>query len=78
MGDHGRGEWLLRRGGITCCRARTRCDSTLCLTHVCPAAVAQAERAYYKLRLERTNAKHVGMRAKRLAETEAEEKAKTK
>ncbi len=38
----------------------------------------QAERAYYKLRLERTNAKHVGMRAKRLAETEAEEKAKTK
>ena len=38
----------------------------------------QAERAYYKLRLERTNAKHVGMRAKRLAETEAEDKAKTK
>ena len=38
----------------------------------------QAERAYYKLRLERTNAKHVGMRAKRMAEAEAEDKAKTK
>jgi large subunit ribosomal protein L13e len=38
----------------------------------------QAERAFYKLRLERTNAKYVGVRAKRLAEADAEEKAKTK
>ena len=57
---------------------RTRSVPNLHLFHICAYTCAQAERAYYKLRLERTNAKHVGMRAKRLAETEAEEKAKTK
>ena len=35
---------------------------------------AQEAKAYYKLRLERTNAKMVGLRAKRAAEAEAEEK----
>lgn len=38
----------------------------------------QAEKAYYKLRLERTNAKMVGVRAKRAAEAAAEEKDKAK
>ena len=38
----------------------------------------QAARAYYKLRLERTNQKLVGMRAKRAAEAAAEEKDKAK
>ena len=57
----------------------THMTYSLALSHThLPALPKQAERAYYKLRLERTNAKHVGMRAKRLAETEAEEKAKTK
>jgi len=35
-------------------------------------------KAYYNLRLERTNAKHVGVRAKRAAEAAAEEKDKAK
>ena len=38
----------------------------------------QAFRAYYKLRLERTNKKHLGKRAKRAAEAAAEEKDKAK
>lgn len=42
---------------------------------VCPL---QAFRAYYKLRLERTNKKHLGKRAKRAAEAAAEEKDKAK
>ena len=36
------------------------------------------ERAYYKLRLARTNAKLVGARAKKAAEAAAEEAAKAK
>jgi hypothetical protein len=40
--------------------------------------VTQAEKAYYQLRLERTNAKLVGVRAKRAAEAAAEEKDKAK
>lgn len=40
--------------------------------------MVQETRAYYKLRLERTNARHVGLRAKRVAEAAAEEKAKAK
>ena len=43
-----------------------------------PLAAAQAFRAYYKLRLERTNKKHLGKRAKRAAEAAAEEKDKAK
>ncbi len=39
---------------------------------------AQEEKAYYQLRLERTNAKLVGVRAKRAAEAAAEEKDKSK
>jgi large subunit ribosomal protein L13e len=42
------------------------------------SADMKAARAYYKLRLERTNAKLVGMRAKRAAEAAAEEKDKAK
>ncbi|EIE21940.1 ribosomal protein L13e [Coccomyxa subellipsoidea C-169] len=38
----------------------------------------KAEKAYYKLRLERTNAKLVGVRAKRAAEAAAEEKDRAK
>ena len=38
----------------------------------------EGPRAYYKLRLERTNAKLVGVRAKRAAEAAAEEAAKAK
>ena len=38
----------------------------------------QEGRAYYKLRLERSNARHVGLRAKRVKEAAAEEKAKAK
>ncbi len=38
----------------------------------------QEEKAFYKLRLERTNAKLVGVRAKRAAEAAAEEKDKVK
>lgn len=38
----------------------------------------QEEKAYYKLRLERVNKKLVGVRAKRAAEAEAEEKDKAK
>ena len=38
----------------------------------------QAFRAYYKLRLERTNKKNLGKRAKRAAEAAAEEKDKAK
>ncbi len=38
----------------------------------------QNMRAYYKLRLERTNAKLVGKRAKRAAEAAADEKEKAK
>ena len=37
-----------------------------------------AERAYYRLRLERTNAKHLGKRVKRAADAEAAEKDKAK
>ena len=40
--------------------------------------IAQENKAYYNLRLERTNAKHVGVRAKRAAEAAAEEKDKAK
>ena len=40
--------------------------------------VQEGERAYYKLRLERTNAKLVGARAKKAAEAAAEEAAKAK
>jgi large subunit ribosomal protein L13e len=40
--------------------------------------IHQEEKAYYKLRLERTNAKLVGVRAKRAAEAAAEEKDKVK
>lgn len=42
------------------------------------AMLLQAFRAYYKLRLERTNKKHLGKRAKRAAEAAAEEKDKAK
>jgi hypothetical protein len=38
----------------------------------------QGERAYYRLRLERTNKKHLGKRTKRAAEAEAAEKDKAK
>ena len=38
----------------------------------------EGQRAYYKLRLERTNAKLIGVRAKRAAEAAAEEAAKAK
>ena len=38
----------------------------------------EGDGAYYKLRLERTNAKLVGVRAKRAAEAAAEEAAKAK
>lgn len=38
----------------------------------------QGERAYYRLRLERTNKKHLGRRTKRAAEAEAAEKDKAK
>ena len=38
----------------------------------------QEEKAYYRLRLERTNKKLVGVRAKRAAEAAAEEKDKAK
>lgn len=38
----------------------------------------EGDRAYYKLRLERTNAKLVGVRSKRAAEAAAEEAAKAK
>jgi large subunit ribosomal protein L13e len=38
----------------------------------------KAERAYYRLRLERTNAKHLGKRTKRAADAEAAEKDKAK
>ena len=40
--------------------------------------VQEGDRAYYKLRLERTNAKLVGVRSKRAAEAAAEEAAKAK
>ncbi|KAK9822367.1 hypothetical protein WJX81_002518 [Elliptochloris bilobata] len=57
------------------------------IAHAAPAAELetakiteemQAFRAYYKLRLERTNKKHLGKRAKRAAEAAAEEKDKAK
>jgi large subunit ribosomal protein L13e len=38
----------------------------------------QGERSYYRLRLERTNKKHLGKRTKRAAEAEAAEKDKAK
>ena len=38
----------------------------------------QENKAYYNLRLERANAKHVGVRAKRAAEAAAEDKDKAK
>ncbi len=38
----------------------------------------QAERAYYRLRLERVNKRHLGKRTKRAAEAEAVEKDKAK
>lgn len=40
--------------------------------------VSQGERAYYRLRLERTNKKLLGRRTKRAAEAEAAEKDKAK
>jgi hypothetical protein len=40
--------------------------------------VQTGDRAYYKLRLARTNAKLVGARAKKAAEAAAEEAAKAK
>ena len=40
--------------------------------------VLQSQRAYYKLRLERTNKRLVGVRAKRAAEAAADEKEKAK
>ena len=40
--------------------------------------VQEGDRAYYKLRLERTNKKLVGVRAKKAAEAAAEEAAKAK
>ncbi|KAL3161285.1 60S ribosomal protein L13 [Trebouxia sp. C0009 RCD-2024] len=43
-----------------------------------PADLKEGDRAYYKLRLERTNAKLVGVRSKRAAEAAAEEAAKAK
>lgn len=42
------------------------------------ACLQEGDRAYYKLRLERTNAKLVGVRSKRAAEAAAEEAAKAK
>ena len=44
----------------------------------CLVCVQEGDRAYYKLRLERTNAKLVGVRSKRAAEAAAEEAAKAK
>jgi large subunit ribosomal protein L13e len=38
----------------------------------------RGERAYYRLRLERANKKHLGLRNKRIAEAEAAEKDKAK
>lgn len=38
----------------------------------------QANKAFYALRLARTNAKHVGLRAKRAKDAETEEKEKLK
>jgi hypothetical protein len=46
-------------------------DSFLC-------TLQQGERSYYRLRLERTNKKHLGKRTKRAAEAEAAEKDKAK
>ena len=43
-----------------------------------PPWVVQNNRAFYKLRLERTNVKHAGARAKRAAEAAAEERDKAK
>ncbi|KAL0043729.1 hypothetical protein WJX82_002869 [Trebouxia sp. C0006] len=43
-----------------------------------PEELKTGERAYYKLRLARTNAKLVGARAKKAAEAAAEEAAKSK
>ena len=40
--------------------------------------IVQENKAYYNLRLERTNAKYVGVRAKRAQEAAAEEKDKAK
>ena len=54
------------------CKARLQC-LTLCLF-----LLQEGQRAYYKLRLERTNAKLIGVRAKRAAEAAAEEAAKAK
>ena len=44
----------------------------------CLVCLQEGDRAYYKLRLERTNAKLVGVRSKRAAEAAAEEAAKAK
>ena len=46
--------------------------------HLFLACLQEGDRAYYKLRLERTNAKLVGVRSKRAAEAAAEEAAKAK
>jgi hypothetical protein len=48
------------------------------MSRQCGVPIAQENKAYYNLRLERTNAKHVGVRAKRAAEAAAEEKDKAK
>ena len=53
--------------------------SLLCSDLCCvPCGSAQEERAYYQLRLERTNKKLVGVRAKRAAEAAADDKDKAK
>lgn len=52
-------------------------SSVECEGMTCNNAV-QENKAYYTLRLERANAKHVGLRAKRAAEAAAEEKDKAK
>lgn len=40
--------------------------------------LVQSEKAYYRLRLERVNKRHLGKRTKRAAEAEAAEKDKAK
>ena len=54
--------------------AKLGCTVSLCVCFL----PQEGQRAYYKLRLERTNAKLIGVRAKRAAEAAAEEAAKAK
>lgn len=53
-------------------------SAKLCMSYRGAVFVQEGQRAYYKLRLERTNAKLIGVRAKRAAEAAAEEAAKAK